>query len=57
MSIRSSDVPEVLLIDQQCAADYQQFLKELEPGEFLIMMTTEGSDHVGIYKLPPRPLH
>jgi hypothetical protein len=57
MSIRSSDVPEVLLIDQQCAADYQQFLKELEPGESLIMMTTHGTDRIGIYKLPPRPLH
>ena len=57
MSIRSSDVPEVLLIDQQCAADYQQFLKELEPGESLIMMTTHGTDHIGIYKLFPRPLH
>jgi hypothetical protein len=26
-------------------------------GEAAIMMTTEGSNHVGIYKLPPRPLH
>ena len=57
MSIRSSDVPEVLSIDQQCAADYQQFLKELEAGESLVMMTTYGTDHIGIYKLSPRSLH
>jgi len=57
MSIRSSDVPEVLSIDRQCAADYQQFLIELEPGESLVMMTTHGTDHIGIYKLSPRPLH
>ena len=57
MSIRSSDVPEVLSIDEQCAADYLQFLKELEPGESLIMMTTHGTDHIGIYKLLPRQLH
>ena len=57
LTIRSSDVPEVLLIDQQCAGDYQQFLKELEPGESLVMMTTHGTDHIGIYKLTPRPLH
>ena len=56
MSIRSSDVPEVLLIDQQCAADYQQFLNELQPGESLVMMTTHGTDHIGVYKLSPRPL-
>ena len=57
MSIRSSDVPEVLSIDEQCAADYLQFLKELEAGESLVMMTTHGTDHIGIYKLSPRPLH
>ena len=57
MSIRSSDVPEVLLIDEQCALDYHRFLTELEPGESLVMMITHGTDHIGIYKLSPRPLH
>lgn len=57
MSIRSSDVPEVLSIDEQFAADYNRFLAELEIGAALVMMTTHGTDHIGIYKLTPRPLH
>jgi hypothetical protein len=36
----------------------KQILQGMEKsGESLVMMTTEGSNHVGIYKLPPRPLH
>jgi stage III sporulation protein SpoIIIAA len=58
MSIRSSDIPEVLSIDEQCSADCRRFVRELKPGESLVMMTTHGTDHIGIYKLSPRrPLH
>ena len=29
-------------------SEIHEYLKDLKPGEALIMMTTEGSDHVGI---------
>jgi hypothetical protein len=57
MTIRTTDVPEALCLDRQFEARYAEYLKDLKTGEALIMMTTEGSNHVGIYKLPPRPLH
>ena len=57
MSIRTADVPETLSFDHESEARYAEYLKDLKTGEALIMMTTEGSNHVGIYKLPPRPLH
>lgn len=57
MTIRSSDVPEVLSIDEQYTVDYRRFLNELQPGEALVMMTTHGTDHIGIYKLAARSLH
>ena len=57
MTIRTADVPETLSLDHEFEARYTEYLKDLKAGEALIMMTTEGSDHVGIYKLPPRPLH
>jgi hypothetical protein len=57
MTIKTADVPEALSLDQEFEARYAEYLKDLNTGEALIMMTTEGSNHIGIYKLPPRPLH
>jgi hypothetical protein len=57
MTIKTTDVSETLFLDHEFRAKYAEYLKELKTGESLIMMTTEGSNHVGIYKLPPRPLH
>jgi hypothetical protein len=37
--------------------EYNEYLKDLKTGEALVMVTTEESNHVGIYKLPPAPLH
>ena len=57
MTIQTADLPENLSLDHEFEARYAEYLKDLKAGDALIMMTTEGSDHVGIYKLPPRPLH
>jgi len=57
MTIKMSDVPDALSMDHEFETKYTEYLKDLKTGEVLIMMTTEGSNHVGIYKLPPRPLH
>ena len=57
MTIKTAEVPETLSLDHEFEARYAQYLKDLKAGEALVMMTTEGSNHVGIYKLPPRPLH
>ena len=57
MTIKTADVPQALSLDHDLEARYDRYLKDLKTGEALIMMTTEGSTHVGIYKLPPRPLH
>jgi hypothetical protein len=57
MTIKTADVPEALCLDHEFEARYTEYLKDLKTGEALIMMTTEGSNHVGIYKLPPQPLH
>lgn len=57
LTVKSTDVPDALSMDHEFEARYTEHLRELKPGEALIMMTTEGSSHVGIYKLPPRPLH
>jgi hypothetical protein len=57
MTIKTADVPEALSLDHEFEAKYAEYLKDLKTGEALIMMTTEGSNHVGIYKLPPQPLH
>src|SRR5215470_15610660 len=53
MTIKTADVSETLSLDHEFQAKYTEYLKELKTGESLIMMTTEGSNHVGIYKLPP----
>ena len=57
MTIKTTDVPEALSLDYEFEAKYTEYLKDLKTGEALIMMTTEGSNHVGIYKLPSRSLH
>jgi hypothetical protein len=57
MTIRTTDVPESLSLDHELENRCAEYLKDLKAGEAIIMMTTEGSNHVGIYKLPPRPLH
>jgi hypothetical protein len=57
MTIKTADVPDALSLDHEFEAKYTEYLNDLKTGEALIMMTTEGSNHVGIYKLPPRPLH
>ena len=57
MTIKTADVPETLSLDHELEARCSEYLKDLKTGESLIMVTTEGSNHVGIYKLPPRPLH
>ena len=57
MTIKTADVPHALPLDHELEIKYAGYLKDLKTGEALIMMTTEGSNHVGIYKLPPRLLH
>jgi hypothetical protein len=57
MTIKTADVPQALSMDHEFEVRYSEYLKDVQTGESLIMMTTEGSNHVGIYKLPPRPLH
>lgn len=57
MTIKTADVPETLSLDQEFEARYSEYLKDLKTGESLIMMTTEGSDHVGIYNLPAAPIY
>jgi hypothetical protein len=57
MTVKTADVPEALSLDHEIEAKCTEYLKNLKTGEALIMMTTEGSNHIGIYKLPPQPLH
>jgi hypothetical protein len=57
MTVKTADIPETLCLDREFETKYTKYLKDLKTGEALIMMTTEGSNHIGIYKLPPRPLH
>ena len=57
LTVKLADVPDALSMDHEFEARYTDYLRELKIGDALIMMTTEGSDHVGIYKLPPRSLH
>jgi hypothetical protein len=57
LTVKTADVPDALSLDHEFEVKYSEYLNDLKTGESLIMMTTEGSDHVGIYKLPPRPLH
>jgi hypothetical protein len=57
LTVKTADVPDALSMDHEFEARYTENLRELKTGEALIMMTTEGSNHVGIYKLPPRLLH
>jgi hypothetical protein len=57
LTVKTTDVPDALSLDHDLGARYTEYLKELKAGESLIIMTTEGSNHVGIYKLPPPPLH
>ena len=57
MTMKTADVPEALSMDQEFMARYREYLKDLKTGEALVMVTTEESNHVGIYKLPPAPLH
>jgi hypothetical protein len=57
MTIKTADVPQALSMAHEFEVRYSESLKDLQTGESLVMMTTEGSNHVGIYKLPPRPLH
>jgi hypothetical protein len=56
LTVKTDDVPDALSMDHEFEARYTQYLRDLKTGEALIMMTTEGSNHVGIYKLPPWPL-
>src|SRR2546426_498557 len=51
MTIKTADAPQTLSMDHEFEAGYTEYLKNLKTGESLIMMTTEGSNHVGIYKL------
>ena len=57
LTVKLADVPDALSMDHEFEARYTDYLRELKTGEALIMMTTEGSNHVGIYKFPPRSLH
>lgn len=57
MTIKTANVPEALSLDHEFEAKYTEYLNDLKTGEALIMMTTEGSNHVGIYKLPSRQFH
>ena len=57
MTIKTAEVPQALSLDREFEARYTEYLKDLKTGEALIMMTTEGSNHVGIYKFPAPPLH
>ncbi len=57
MTIKTTDFPESLSLDDEFAERYMECLQDLKTGETLILMTTETSNHVGIYKLPPRRFH
>ena len=57
LTVKTAEIPYALSLDYEFEARYTEYLRDLKTGEALIMMTTEGSNHVGIYKLPPRPLH
>ena len=57
LTVKTADVPDALSMDHEFEARYTEYLRALKTGETLIMMTTEGSNHVGIYKLPSPPLH
>ena len=57
MTIKTADVPDALSMDHEFETKYTEYLTDLKTCEVLIMMTTEGSNHVVIYKLPPHPLH
>ena len=57
IAIRSADVPRILALDEGFEAKYADCLRHLKIGESLIVMTTETTDHVGIYKLPPSALN
>ena len=56
MTIKTADVPQALSMDHEFEVRYSEYLKDLQTGESLVLMTTEGSNHVGIYKLPSAPL-
>src|SRR5438445_9014402 len=49
LTVKTADVPDALSMDHEFEARYTEYLRELKTGEVLIMMTTEGSNHVGIY--------
>ena len=53
LTVKTADVPDALSLDHELEAKYTDYLRDLKTGEALIMMTTEGSNHVGVYKLPP----
>ncbi len=54
---RTKDLPETLSMNEEISTRYQECVKDLKPGEAIIVMATEGSSHIGIYKLPPGPMH
>src|SRR3989337_4206480 len=51
MTIKTADVPQALSMDHEFELKYSEYLNDLQTGESLIMMTPEGSDHVGNSKL------
>jgi hypothetical protein len=57
MTLNIADVPEAMSMGHEFTARYSEYLKDLKTGEAIVMVTTEDSNHVGIYKLPPQPLH
>ena len=57
ITIRLIDVPKVLMMDDSLDECFWEFHRDLQTGESLVIMTSEGSDHIGIYKLPPLALH
>ena len=56
MTVKTADVPQALSMDHEFEVRYSEYLKDLQTGESLVLMTTEGFNHVGIYKLPSAPL-
>ncbi len=53
ITMKTGDAPEALSLDQESAEKYYKYLKHLKTGEAIVIVTTDESNHVGIYKLPP----
>lgn len=51
------DVSKILQWNEQTEERYQEAIKELKPGEIVIIMAHREIPHIGIYKLPGERLN